>query len=237
MKKIILLILLLIPFIHFAQTRMGLTTTFNQVFRNLTTAPNSGVQWIVDMREEMEKPILSFKTGFVIAHRFHFGLELESGLEFQRYGYQNDGFTAIDAQGNQFGMISSKELYDYFSIPVRVGYSGKLGNRFRIGAIMGLNLNTFFMRTYTYDITYNDGTEERGSSNYFNGTGYSRFLNMANAGIQVEYAINRSFTVRLEPVGHYAITPVANAPIKERPYSFGLSAEILYTLGSREASE
>ena len=233
MNKLLLLLSVFgLTSLHAQTTRFGLTGTYTSAFRTLQTDPSSGVQWIIDLREDMEKPISSFNAGFVFNHRFTFGLILETGIHYQRYGYENSSSAAIDNMGNIIGQVSSKELIDYFAIPFRVGYTWKLGERFMIGPVLGINLNTFFKRTFTYDLRYNDGSEEEGSSTYYDGTGYSRFLIVGNAGIQLDYLIKERFSVRFEPVGYYAITPTTDAPIKERPYSIGASAGFLFTLGA-----
>jgi hypothetical protein len=234
MNKLSLLLLLLLSVsnLHAQTTRYGISGTLTSSFRTLRTDPSSGVQWIIDMREDMEKPIISFNTGFVFNHRFKFGMTLESGIQYQRFGYENTESAATDNMGNIIGLISSRELVDYFAIPIRTGYTWKLGEHFLLGPVLGINLNTLFKRTFSYDIQYNDGSEDQGSSTYYDGTGYSRFLIVGNAGIQLDYLIKERFSVRFEPVGYYAITPTADAPIKERPYSIGASAGFLYTLGA-----
>lgn len=216
------------------QSLVGVDGTLTWSYRNISTDPSSGVQWIVDSREDTEVPIISFTSGLSFNHRFKWNGTIHSGITYSRYGYKITGLTYIDEQGNISGTGDKiYEYYDYIGVPMRIGYSFRLGDKWRLNMLTGAEINFFVLRTFKADIVFQDGSEVHSKSHYTKDTPYDPINVMSATSLGVEYSINDLFTIQASPIFRYALIPISDAPISEYPFSIGINAGFYYKLGNK----
>lgn len=233
MKNTFLLLLLVSSTVTAQVSYVGVNGNFNTTFRTIQAESNSDVQWIVDLREGKERPIFSYSAGFMGGHRFANNLILETGAQYSRFGFEMPNLVLIGSDGK---IVSTQnkttEISHYAGIPLRVGYSFRLNDKFRLNFIVGADANFFLARTFKSNIQWDDGSNSKYKDTYTKNTGYARFLLMGCSNLGIEYAWNQKLLFRIAPSFRYALTPVVNAPIKERPYSMGFELGMGYFLRS-----
>ena len=189
----------------------------------------------MESRDSYEQAFLSYNAGFTFGHRFANNLLLETGAQYSRFGHQMKDFLLTTANST---MVSTKnrslEISHYAGVPLMVGYSFRLKDKLRLNFLAGADANFFLARTGKFYVQWEDGTDLESKGTYTKNTGYSRFVLMGSTNLGIEYDWNEKLMWRIAPSFRYAITPVADAPIKERPYSYGLNLGVYYKLGSRE---
>jgi hypothetical protein len=224
-KKPLAILLLLLPLIVTAQekksvSQVGINYSVDYCYRALDS--DASAQWIADWREENEQPVIGFNTGATYSYQFKKGLLLEGGFQYTRVGekFENITFVTIDDDGTG----DYWNYYDYVGIPIKVGYGLPIGKRLRLSIMSGISTNFFVARQVRSSVTYNDGTSENYSSTYSNepsGIQYEKVNLVSVSSLGIDIRVFRAFSLRFEPTFRYSITPIMDAPIKQRPQRNG----------------
>jgi hypothetical protein len=237
-KKPLAILLLSLPLIVTAQekksvSQVGINYSVDYCYRALDS--DASTQWIADWREENEHPIIGFNTGATYSYQFKKGLLLEGGFQYTRVGekFENITFVTIDDDGTG----DYWNYYDYVGIPIKVGYGLPIGKRLRLSIMSGISTNFFVARQVRSSVTYNDGTSENYSSTYSNepsGIQYEKVNLVSVSSLGIDIRVFRAFSLRFEPTFRYSITPIMDAPIKQRPYSAGINTSVFYSFGTKK---
>lgn len=239
--KSLIILLCSFPFMLTAQekkpvSQVGLNYSVDYCYRTLDANPD--VQWIANLRNKDEVGVIGLNAGATYSYQFKKGLMLEGGFQYLRVGekYENMTFVTVDSDG-EGDFIN---YYDYVGVPIKIGYGLPVGKRLRLSIMSGISTNFFLARHYRATVTYNNGTTEDYSSTYKKEPSGIQFedvnvVSVSSLGIDIR--VFRAFSVRLEPTFRYSITPIMNAPIRQRPYSAGINTSIFYTFGKGKKAD
>lgn len=238
-QKPLILLLVSLPFVITAQekrsvSQVGLNYSVDYCYRTLDA--NSDVQWIADLNDGGEVGVIGFNTGATYSYQFKKGLMLEGGFQYSRVGEQYKSITLTTSQGD-IGEGQFANYYDYVGLPIKIGYGLQLGKRLRLSVMSGISTNFFVARHVRSTINYYDGTSENFSSTYKkepSGTQFENVTLVSVSSLGIDIRVFRAFSLRFEPTFRYFITPIMDAPIKQRPYSAGLNTTIFYSFGSKK---
>lgn len=238
-KKPLAILLLSLPLIVTAQekksvSQVGINYSVDYCYRTLDG--NAYEKMIIDMRNESEVGIIGFNTGATYSYQFKKGLLLEGGFQFTRVGEQLKSITFTTSQGD-VGEGRFANYYDYVGIPIKIGYGLPVGKRLRLSIMSGIATNFFLARQIRSSVTYNNGTSEDFSYTYKKEPYGTQFENVNLASVSslgIDIRVFRAFSLRIEPTFRYSITPIMDAPIKQRPYSAGLNTSVFYSFGTKK---
>ena len=247
-RKSIGIILLSLPLAASAQekpekhaiTKIGVNYSVDYSYRNLKTNDGAGSisQDIIRSRNEMEKPIFGFHTGIDFLHQFKKGIVLEGGIQYARYGEQiKDVYSISPNDPGTLGKGTYYMYYDYLCVPIKAGYGFPIGKRITLSATTGLSTNYFVAWGSHYHVTYNDGSTNDNKNRdreYPGSTQFNNFTLASVSSIGIDIRLFGAFSVKVEPTARFFLTPVMNAPIKERPYSYGINTTLFYTFHQKE---
>jgi opacity protein-like surface antigen len=243
MKKLLLLLIPLLPSIIFSQTpdssgtrkfAIGLVFSPDYCYRTLKPDGAAMSQYIAKNRDSTELPRIGFTTGLSFLYQLKKRFTLESGLLFSDNGEQTKNTalifgTGLNGQPGVSDPVTNKFIYHYkyLDIPLKVNYA-LLTKRLSIFLSGGLSANFFITETNTSIQTYSDGHTTTSSSTSRSGSGLSA-LNLAFvAGAGVSYNLSGKLALRVEPVYRRSITSIIDAPVKGYLYSAGLNMGIYY---------
>ena len=238
-KKPLAILLLSLPLIVTAQekkpvSQVGINYSVDYCYRTLDG--NAYEKMIIDMRNESEVGIIGFNTGATYSYQFKKGLLLEGGFQFTRVGEQLKSITFTTSQGD-VGEGRFANYYDYVGIPIKIGYGLPVGKRLRLSIMSGISTNFFLARQIRSSVTYNNGTSENYSSTYKKepyGTQFEDVNLVSVSSLGIDIRVFRAFSLRIEPTFRYSITPIMDAPIKQRPYSAGLNTSVFFSFGTKK---
>ena len=216
-----------------SKTCLGMNFSTDYAYRILNNTED--VQWIVDHRDETEKPIFGFHGGFSFYHKFRKGVFIEAGLQYSRFG---DKIEDIEITSSS-GMYSIENKYttyhDYLAIPLKVAYSINLDERFSLFMSNGVSTQFFLAYRFLSRINYNDGTSFSSSSSYYdNPFNFEPVHFMFHSGLGLDVNLNDSWSMRFEPNFQISMHSVVDAGIHQRFYSVGMNASVFYVLGYRK---
>ncbi|MDH4471973.1 MAG: outer membrane beta-barrel protein [Fluviicola sp.] len=238
-KKLLILLLFSVPLVITAQekksvSQVGLNYSVDYCYRVLDS--DASVQWIADDRNDSEIGVIGFNAGATYSYQFKKGLMLEAGFQFTRVGEQYKSITFTTSQGD-VGEGRFANYYDYAGIPIKIGYGLQLGKRLRLSIMSGISTNFFLARQVRSTVNYYDGTTENFSSTYSKepfGTQFENVNVVSVSSLGIDIRVFRAFSLRFEPTFRYSITPIMDAPIKQRPYSAGFNTTVFYSFGSKK---
>ena len=238
-KKPLAILLLSLPLIVTAQekksvSQVGINYSVDYCYRTLQA--EGSVQWIANMNDDSEVGIIGFNTGATYSYQFKKGLLLEGSLQYTRVGEQYKSITFTTSQGD-VGEGRFANYYDYVGIPIKIGYALPIGKRLRLSIMSGISTNFFLARQIRSSVTYYDGTSENYSSSYKKepyGTQFENVNLVSVSSLGIDIRVFRAFSLRFEPTFRYSITPIMDAPIKQRPYSAGLNTSVFYSFGTKK---
>ena len=238
-NKTFIILLFVVPFMLTAQekksvSQVGLNYSVDYCYRTLDASPD--VQWIADLRNKEEVGVIGLNAGATYSYQFKKGLMLEGGFQFTRVGdkYKNVILMTLEGDLGQGDFIN---YYDYVGIPLKIGYGLPVGKRLRLSIMSGISTNFFLARQTRFTVNYYDGTTEDFSSTYKkepSGTQFENVNLVSVSSLGIDIRVFRAFSVRLEPTFRYSITPIMDAPIKQRPYSAGINTTVFYSFGSKK---
>ena len=211
-----------------SKTSLGVNFSSDYAYRNLKNTEDA--QWIVDFREEVEKPIFGFHGGFSFYHKFQKGIFIETGLQYSRFGDKKEDMEIISSSGMYSMENKFITYYDYLAIPVKVAYSITFNERFSLFVSPGLSTHFFLSYRFLSRIDYDDGTSSSSSSSYYdNPFNFEPIHFILHSSIGLDVNLNDSWSLRFEPTYRTSLSTAVDAPIQQRFFSFGLNTGVYYS--------
>jgi hypothetical protein len=193
------------------------------------------------IQNQQVKSALSYTTGIGFSFTPIKGLSIQTGLNYSKrvqkvnYNFNNQKIPVIDANSGRirgyiidtsnhdFTTIKSTNTLSYVQIPIMIGYSLQLTNRFSISLKTG---GSYIKMTKCQGVNLHSddlSTEKYNSLKGFNTQNWSYNL---QAGIG--YKINRKFEVCVEPVYEKMSNNLYNStnPVKILNYRYGFNTII-----------
>lgn len=224
------------------QIAVGLVFSPDYCFRTLKNNDGSSSSaMIIDLRNEMEEPVVGFTAGLNFFYGITKKVGIESGVHYSRQGFQikkNDLFFGdpIDPRNGQVYESSGTEApssvkyidnYNYLEIPLRAMFSfGE--KRIRVIASGGVTTDIFLNASETIILKYEDGDVNRTKQDSpFD----SNTLNLtATISVGAEYRLNSNFFFKAEPTFRYGLLEINDYPITAYLWRTGLAFGCYYNL-------
>ena len=199
------------PRTEFKRLLFGVNISPDYCFRTLVNKYGSSTSsYIIDLRDTIEIPKISFTAGLNICYNFSKHLGIEAGLQYSNKGYggKNLELTFGDAIDPRYGYPSTSSAsagpvptkvkfiynYIYLDIPIRAIYSfGK--KRIHGVASFGLATNILVKATQTNILEYDNGDVKRRTYNQqenFNSVNISPIVSLG-----VDYRISNKINLRV----------------------------------------
>jgi hypothetical protein len=229
MKRIIVILLAMLPFSAFCQNPAKLTSdkfavgfvfSPNHCFRTLSSDASS--EWISDSREDMEIPKLGFTTGASLIFKPTPRIALETGLLLSDKGEKTKKLTynTIDPESPLPIAATHNYHYVYLDIPAKVNYYILTGKA-KLFVSAGASTNIFLKHTRTSTLEYNNGKEKKEFVS--DNSGFNKVNFAAVAGLGMEYDITDKLRLRAEPIYRHSLGSIIDTPIKSYLYSAGVN--------------
>lgn len=231
MKNFLLCICITCPFILVGQIKSSISTIIGvdysyRVLQN--TSNESVVKAIYTARQNREIGKLNYRIGFNYNRKISEKLWSESGFRLASIGYKDKKLTdfrwASEYDPNTGTWQPDPTLphesqlkYDNLFLEVPIGFRYVLGNhKLKPYVTFGLSTNIYLI-TRTKYVTDIGSQTRSGNSHFFRRINFS-----ANIGVGFEYAVSENYQIFTQPSFRYYFTKLANAPIKEFLYNFGV---------------
>lgn len=215
-----------------SKTSLGMNFSTDYAYRILKNTED--VQWIVDSREEVEKPIFGFHGGFSFYHKFRKGIFIEAGLQYSRFGDKVEDIEIISSSGMYSIENKFTTYHNYLSIPLKVAYSINFNERFSLFISSGVSTQFFLSYRFLSHIDYDDGTSFSTSSSYYdNPFNFDPVHFIFHSSIGLDVNLNDPWSLRFEPIFRTSLSTAVDAPIQQRFFSFGLNTGVYYSFGKK----
>jgi len=243
LKKVIYILLMLLPTLTFAQDTtskfsIGILFAPNYSYRFISTDDNnSSVMYVIEVRNDTEIPKFGYTFGLTFDYSISEKLQLETGILFSDNGEQTKKLTltfasqwdpqtgtiVIQPSDSLPRFVSFKYNYYYFDIPLNVRYH-VINKTIGIYITSGISTNIHITNRWVRKLYYDDEKvdKEASTTNY----NFRKFNVSAQFGIGFNYKISSKFNVSIQPTFRYMIFSIWNAPIKQKFYSIGLATKI-----------
>lgn len=199
---------------------IGVNFSPNYSYRILKSSSELSAR-IASFKNEMEDPSFGFNTGFSIYYNVVKRLEAELGVQFSRQGevIRNIDLVDISEPESAIGKVDSKYRYHYLEFPLRLRYY-ILDKKIFCYIHAGFSANIFLYEQSKFCVTYNDGSVKTHSSTNTSTT-FNRLLFAVTGGLGLGYQTTEKFSITLEPIFRYSLSPIANVSVKQFNYSVG----------------
>lgn len=215
-----------------SKTSLGMNFSTDYAYRILKNTED--VQWIVDSREEVEKPIFGFHGGFSFYHKFRKGIFIEAGLQYSRFGDKVEDIEIISSSGMYSIENKFTTYHNYLSIPLKVAYSITFNELFSLFISSGVSTQFFLSYRFLSHIDYDDGTSFSTSSSYYdNPFNFDPVHFIFHSSIGLDVNLNDPWSLRFEPIFRISLSTAVDAPIQQRFFSFGLNTGVYYSFGRK----
>ena len=234
MKKIILLLLLVVPFSVFSfnsdslrtkKIQIGVTFSPDFCFRKLKATTDS--KWIADGRDSLEIPKFGYTAGISLEYKVNTKLFLSSGILFSDCGEKTKEYSVDNVTfGQEATKYSFKYHYYYLNIPVKANYF-IVNRKIKFYLTAGLSANIFLYQKTTF-LTHHQNSDKKASTKSNNGFAPLNFSALIGCGIN--YPISPKTKLLIEPIYRRSINSIIDAPVKSYLYSIGMNVGILFNL-------
>jgi len=185
---------------------------------------------IVEAREFYEKPAFGFNTGLRIFFNVTPWLEIESGSQLYQQTHKLKD-VPIMFYDSIMGYSTGKYEYNYICLPLKLNFYYK-NKKFYIGASIGCMLDFYINARLKSRVEYNDGVKEIIISDINYLDPYKTAFNVMGS-VFTGYDFNNKWSIRLEPIFRYSLTPIEDAPIQQYNYSLGGQLGIIYNFNKK----
>lgn len=221
---------------------IGVVVSPDLTYRILCNRNGDAVSnYIEDDRNAKETPKPGVTAGFTFGYRFTQAVGIETGIMYSDKGYQakKRGLTYGDMIDPRYGFVYSTSgtnsptkvrfVYDfhYVGIPVKANFRFG-GHQWKGIATIGAIAEFLTASTNTAALFYENGPADR--STEMASDDFKVFNLSATVSAGVEYTINESMSVRVEPTFRFGALPIIDAPITSYLYSAGLQIGYYYRL-------
>lgn len=206
----------------FKRVQIGFIVSPDICFRTLRSfdgSPSGDLS--LKMRKDTETFKMGYTTGMILNLNLKRNFGIETGIQFSNKGYQAKfEFSNIELQDPHIP-DKSTSIYNfhYIDIPVKANFA--IGKK-RVRFITSVGITTSFLlnETVTNILIFPEQTEKETNPNddEFNKVNFSPTI---SAGI--DYEINSSMNVRIEPVFKYGVRKIIDTPLTAYLYSVGLN--------------
>jgi len=227
MRNLIGMILFLSSLVGFGQelvekeNRISIGVNFSPNYSFRTLKYSDELNFSFESRDDFEEASFGFNTGVQIMYKLKSKLELESGAQFSRQTHKFVNVPIIGGENHSeyMGTADSQNQYHYLEIPLKMNYRF-IDRKFFVHATLGMSVNIFIDSRTKNWFEYNDGSSEVvfGEPAIFN---ENKIIFATMGGIMAGYNLNEKWSLRIEPLFRYSLTPIANAPIEQFNYSIG----------------
>jgi len=208
---------------------LGIVFSPNSSYRNLSSDGSATASSIIRERNTTEMP--AFRWGFGASGTFEpvKGLVLSTGLIYSDRGYNTTSTTLYISSGR--GLVKDgNNIFDYnyfyLDVPLMIGYELQAG-KLHVGINGGLVVSLWLNSTNTSIFTDTTGKTTTTVTNMDPVLRHGNFSLTAN--IKLSYDITDNLYITLQPNYLQYIQPiVADVPVSEYLYSFGLNAGVYY---------
>jgi hypothetical protein len=214
--------------------QIGITTSTDIGYRTLEIQnADQYTQGIADDRESYEAPALGFTVSGQITKRFpgNFGIGL--GLQYAKRCYKSvhNELTYGDMIDPRKGFIYDTDTsvpvaitlvyhFNYVDMPIQLNYF--IGKRKIKGVVsLGGSLNYLVNDRTCILKTMADGSKATSKSERLSDFRPFNFTPQLSAG--VEWSLNDKSSIRVEPIARYGVMKIADTPITEYLWSYGLN--------------
>ena len=235
-EKFIAVLILIIPILGFGQINQTIDfiSGIEYSYRNLTTSSEEGIAvGMMENRDDKETGKINWRLGFNYNLRLSNKIFLKTGLRLASVGYKGEKKTGLRWGSEHDGMggwIPDPNLpheiqlvHDYWftEIPIagRIEINKKkLSPFFELGVSPSIYMTT---RTKTITDIGTDSEFQNGDVHNFNKLHVVGFLSFG-----MNYSLNDKFQIFGQPVFRYHLTKLADAPIGEYLFNYGLEIGI-----------
>jgi hypothetical protein len=209
--------------------QFGVNFSPDACFRTLKNTDGSSTSdFVIDMRNDTETIKFGYTTGVNFQYNLNRFLGLSLGVHYANKGYQNKKIDVVPptpqpdpALPKQFKFIQNFHTLD---LPLKLNFTlGK--NKFRFTTGIGAAANFLLYESQTSVIYYSDRTtrNSESSGNNYKKLNFSPFLSVG-----IDYQINESMNVRMEPTVRYGVNHIIDAPVTGYLFNAGVNVGYYY---------
>ncbi|MGB3080806.1 MAG: outer membrane beta-barrel protein [Saprospiraceae bacterium] len=183
---------------------------------------------IIGVRNDIEKPKVSYKTGISLRYAFSEKAGLTTGIYYAHRGFRQKSRNAFWPSRDTTGIFDPtssstvKSSYNFSSIeiPFLLDYTFHKA-KFSYSVGIGGSCNYLLRATFSYKITEDNGQIQQATSTDNGPYHYINVSMLLKAG--VSYSLNENSAIHLDPTFQYDMTPwLDSVLVKEHLLNFGL---------------
>lgn len=235
--KLLLTLFSILPLTSFCQddliktrkVKLGITYSADLCYRTLKSDGSANGQYIKEMRYAEEITVYGYTTGLSLLLRADKKLVIETGIQYSRKGEQTEKIDLSWSSSNLESPTKRSYIYQYhyLDIPLKANYFFPTRKKSNFFASGGLSANIFLRHKNIKIFEYSDGRKDPQESTYYEG--FSKVNIAAMISIGMNYSIAERISIRIEPIFRHSITPIADTPIKEYPWSAGVNTGVYFS--------
>ncbi|TAD92816.1 MAG: PorT family protein [Bacteroidetes bacterium] len=215
--------------VDFKSIQIGINFSPNVSYRTLKNNDGrSSSNFVVDQMNKTETAKFGYNAGLNVCFNLQKFIGLETGIQYSNQGYQTKKQTLTFEQPNPSSPKQAKFIYDfhYIDIPVKVNFTfGE--QKIRLFTSLGVTTNIFIKQTQTSFLYYGDRSNTENSETNFN---YNRINISPAISAGIDYKINSSMNLRVEPTFRYGVLKTIDTPVTAYLYSGGLNISYYFGL-------
>lgn len=210
------------PTADFKRIQIGINVSPDICFRTLKNNDGSLMSNIVmKMNNENETVKVGYTTGLNVGFNINKNIGIETGIQYSNKGYQTKFNHLIFGQSDASTPNKSKFVYNfhYIDIPIKANFT--IGKKsVRLFTSIGVSTNIFIKEIQTSVLVYTDHTNKKTSPTIFD---YKSVNISPTISVGIDYKINSSMNLRVEPTFRYGVLKIIDAPVTGYLYSGGLN--------------
>lgn len=183
---------------------------------------------IIGIRNDIEKPKLSYKTGISLRYAFSEKAGLTTGIYYAHRGFRQKARNAFWPSRDTTGIFDPtssstvKSSYNFSSIEIPFLFDYTFHKtKFSYSVGIGGSCNYLLRATFSYKITEDNGQIQQATSTDNGSYHYINVSMLLKAG--VSYSLNKNSAIHVDPTFQYDMSPwLDNYFIKEHLLNFGL---------------
>jgi hypothetical protein len=205
----------------------GVISSADAAYRVLSISDeptNAPVDFIIESRNNSEKPVLGYQIGGVLGYKWRSRITFESGIVFSRSGYKAnfDKFIFPQNSQNDPDLPTSSNAADnfyYLSIPVLAHMSfGQ--KKLKFVTSLGGGLNYLLA---AQGVSKLSGPKGDTRSTYNRTEEFNRFNFTPQISAGISYDMTEKMQLKILPTFRYGIVRIIDAPITGHLWSAGLN--------------
>jgi opacity protein-like surface antigen len=172
------------------------------------------------LRNEMETAKIGYTAGLNIRYNINDFVGLETGIQYANKGYKTKMTDVIIWQPEQSDPNKMGSIFNFHYIDVPIKATFTFGTHpLRFFTSLGVTANIFLKETETEILVYSDRTDKTTRRTNYD---YNKINISPTIGIGIDYKVNSSMNVRVEPTFRYGARKIIDAPLTTHLYSGGL---------------